>query len=208
MKKTLFSILFLIVLFSFKTNQEVKKYNSFYFVYVENTKLPGKEALSLSQKAKISACIRSVKDLKEVKFFLFVADGEKPTVVEDPTKTEEVIENLYTKQYKLPEFTEDKKTIRKLIADKPFGVKDTISINYILSDNYIHDYLLSKEPGELLNLFPRELGYLLSVSSNQIMVNLYYSNANKLFDEKSLKKTIEFFNKDDFKLLNYKLIKI
>jgi hypothetical protein len=123
-------------------------------------------------------------------------------------KTEEVIENIYTKQYKLPEFTEDKKTIRKLIADKPFGVKDTISINYILSDNYIHDYLLSKEPGELLNLFPRELGYLLSVSSNQIMVNLYYSNANKLFDEKSLKKTIEFFNKDDFKLLNYKLIKI
>jgi hypothetical protein len=87
-------------------------------------------------------------------------------------------------------------------------VKDTISINYILSDNYIHDYLLSKEPGELLNLFPRELGYLLSVSSSQIIVNLYYSNSTKLFDEKSLKKTIEFFNKDDFKLLNYKLIKI
>ena len=203
----------LIILTLFSTlismGQQVnKKYNSFYFIYVENTKLPGKEALSSTQKAKLSQCIRSVKDLKEIKFLLFVADGEKPTIIDDPTKTEEVMENLYTKQYKLPQFTDDKKAIRKLIADKPFGVKDTISINYILSDNYINDYLLSKETGELLNLFPRELGYLLSVSSNQIMVNLYYSNANKLFDEKSLKKTIEFFNKDDFKLLNYKLIKI
>ncbi len=203
----------LIILTLFSTlismGQQVnKKYNSFYFIYVENTKLPGKEALSSTQKAKLSQCIRSVKDLKEIKFLLFVADGEKPTIIDDPTKTEEVMENLYTKQYRLPQFNEDKIKIRNLIAEKPFVIKDTISINYILSDNYIKDYLLSKETGELLNLFPRELGYLLSVTSNQIIVNLYYSNENKLFDEKILKKSIDFFNKDDFKLLNYKLIKI
>lgn len=198
----------LILMIAPNAQSQIKKYNSFYFMYVENTKLPGKEALTLVQKAKISQCVKSIKNLKDVKFLLYMANGEKPEIVDDPTKSDETIEALYSKQYKASQFIDDKRNIRKLIEDKPFGVRDTISINYIISENYMNDFVLGKESGDLLNLFPRELAYLLSVSTNEVQVNIFYSNSNKLVDEKSIRKAIEFYNKDDFKLLNYKIIKL
>jgi hypothetical protein len=201
-------LLGLILMIALNAQSQIKKYNSFYLVYVENTKLPGKEALTLAQKAKISQCVKSIKNMKDVKFLLYMANGEKPEIVDDVNKSDETIENLYSRQYKASQFNDDKKTIRKLLEDKPFGVKDTISINYIVSENYMNDFVLGKESGDLLNLFPRELAYLLSVSSNEVMVNIFYSNSNKLVDEKSIRKAIEFYNKDDFKLLNYKTIKL
>lgn len=198
----------LILLIATSAQSQIKKYNSFYFVYVENTKLPGKEALTLAQKAKISQCVKSIKNMKDVKFLLYMANGEKPEIIDDPAKSDEAIENLYSKQYKSSQFIDDKRSIRKIIEDKPFGVKDTISINYIMSENYMNDFVLGKESGDLLNLFPRELAYLLGVSSNEVIVNIFYSNSNKLVDEKIIRKAVEFYNKDDFKLLNYKIIKL
>jgi hypothetical protein len=201
-------VFIMILSFSFKEQNPVRKFNSFYFVYVENAKIPGKEALTLAQKARISQCVKSVKNIKDVRFLLYIANGEKPEIVDDPNKAEESIENLYSKQYKSSQFVDDKRNIRKILEDKPFGVKDTISINYILSENYMSNFVLGKETGDLLNLFPRELAYLLNVSSNEVIVNIFYSNSSKLIDEKSIKRAIDFYNKDTFKLLNYKLIKL
>lgn len=197
-----------ILMIATSAQSQIKKYNSFYFVYVENTKLPGKEALTLSQKARVTQCIKSVKNISDMKFLLYMADGERPEIVDDVNKADAAAQSLYNKTYKQPEFNLDKNNLRKIIEEKPFGIRDTISINYFLSENYLNEYVLGKETGDMLNLFPREIAYILGVPTSSIIVNIYYSNSNRLIDEKNIRKAIEFYNKDDFKLSNYKFIKL
>jgi hypothetical protein len=51
-------------------------------------------------------------------------------------------------------------------------------IHYYLTEEYLVNFVMDKDAGLLLNNFPRELMYLLNLSSNQVYVNINFSNVS------------------------------
>ena len=204
------SILFLLFFISIPVLSKSQPINckTLNLVFIDNSRATYKLGLSDGLQGNLTNVLNNLENNETQKFLVYLCNRNNPKIAKEEDKINAILESILTENQKEPVFALERNNILKQLFKSEYNVTDSLVIHYYLTEEYLVNFVMDKDAGLLLNNFPRELMYLLNLSSNQVYVNINFSNVSKKVDEEKLRSMIDFFNKGRYKISGYKLNRI
>ena len=166
-----FLVFAIFLAFSFTATAQKKAPSKLYILYIDNS-LPQGDGLTGAMLSDIVAFMDTVKDKK---FLLFLSNGKRFQMTDNPRTADEIINGLTTTKYSnttFPDQNEDALTLRRKLVPV---IKDfTGEINFVLYTTNKFASELQYRYSPLAALFPKEIANLYSAGIKKVTVLINY----------------------------------
>ncbi len=202
---TLALFLFIISILNLNAQAD-NSYETFDFIYIDNSRPSSSDELSKEQISMIKKQVSMIAG-KNGKLILFASNGESPKVTTSTGQINAFLDDLLRSDTSFPrnKFLE-KKRIRKVFYDDEFKVGRQVNLHFFVTDKYAAE--LEKEPGLLASMLPIE--FAATLAYNKLVTTTLYVNdkqSKKLKFEK-INKNLEYQTKQLKLQTKYKVINL
>jgi len=190
MKHTILALFLYTICISALYAQTNDSYETFDFIYIDNSRPTPTDGLSQEQIKLIEQQATQIAE-NNGRLVLYASNDDSPRITTEPKNVSDLLNNLLENDTPFPgdKFTE-KKLIREVLYDDVFEVSQKVNFHFFVTDGYASS--LEKQAGALIAILPNEFAEALDFNKD-VTVNLYINNNQ---DDKlkitKIKQTLEY----------------
>lgn len=198
--------LFLFIM-SYNLNAQTETYETFDFVYIDNSQTTAEDGLSQEQINLIEARAAEIAERNGQLLIMYASNANNPKITTDAKNVSTWLNNLLQNDAPFPgdKFAE-KKLVREALYSSIFEVGREVNFHFFITDQYAAS--LQNQPSIMIAMLTNEFIQTLDFKGNAT-ANIYINNKQtRKLNINKIQETLEYNNSDNMLNVNvtYKVI--
>ncbi len=198
--------LFLFIM-NYNLNAQAETYETFDFVYIDNSQTTAEDGLSQQQIDLIEARSAEIAEQNSQLLIMYASNDNNPKITTDAKNVSTWLNNLLQNDAPFPgdKFAE-KKLVREALYSSIFEVNREVNFHFFITDQYATS--LQNQPSVMIAMLVNEFIQTLDFKGSAT-ANIYINNKQtRKLDISKIQKTLEYNNPHDMLNVNvaYKVI--